>query len=90
MTGRPRITFQPIHPGVTEFDNAMLGGLCVGRISSRGKGGSWICWLPKPNGLQYSNWREEKSVLAAKNALIDHVLTWLQIGGLTLAEQEAT
>ena len=86
MTQRPRITFAPIYPGANEFDNAFLGGLCVGRVHSTGKGGSWICWLPKPNGLHYSNWREEKSVLAAKNALIDEVLKWLAIGGLTVAE----
>lgn len=90
MTARPRIIFRPICPGATDFEDAFIGGLKVGRVSSRGNGGSWLCFLSHPNGFGFQQWHEEKSVLAAKNALIDHVLTWLQIGGLTVAQEDAT
>lgn len=89
MTDRPRITFRPVYPSATDFDDAFLGGLKVGRVYSGGKGASWICFLSHPSGFGFQRWHEEKSVLAARNALIDHVLTWLQIGGLTVAKEEA-
>lgn len=90
MTARPRITFRPICVGAEGFEDAFLGGLTVGRVYTLPKGGSWLCWLPKPDGITHHQWKDEKSYLAAKNALIDHVLNWLQIGGLTAAQEEAT
>ena len=78
---QPRITFTQLYEGSTLAD-ARLGQLIVGRVNERGNKGAWICWLPTPTGMPHSSWREEKSLLAAKNALTAKVLDWLRLAGV--------
>lgn len=78
---QPRITFTQLYEGSTLAD-ARLGQLIVGRINERGNKGAWICWLPTAGGASFINWREEKSLQAAKNALTAKVLDWLRLAGV--------
>jgi hypothetical protein len=83
----PKLTYRPIYEGA-DIESVMLGGIEVGRISRRGRSGkadgkaAWIFWLPGPNGRGYSDWREEKSYLAARNAMLCMVGAWIDVAGL--------
>ena len=77
----PRITFIPLYAGA-DLSDAKLGQLIIGRVSSRSDKGAWICWLPSSGGASFNQWREEKTLLAAKNALIAKVTDWLRLAGV--------
>jgi len=83
----PKLTYRPIYEGA-DIESVMLGGIEVGRISRRGRSGkadgkaAWIFSLPGPKGRGYSDWREEKSYLAARNAMLCMVGAWIDVAGL--------
>lgn len=89
----PKLKFVPIYEGA-DIEIAYLGQIEVGRVSMRGRSGKnegkggWIFWLPKKHGRGYTDWREEKSHLAARNALLSAVLEWLRQAGLEAVQDD--
>lgn len=87
----PRLKFIPMYEGA-DIEVVYLGNIQVGRVSKRGRSGrndgkgSWIFFLPRSNGTRLSDWREEKSHLAARNAILAATVEWMRDAGLIEAE----
>lgn len=75
------LTFTPIYDGTDLFD-ARLGSVVVGRTIETGTKGRWICWLPTNGGASLSDWKDEKSPQAARNAMTARVRDWLRLAGV--------
>lgn len=59
-----------------------LGNVEIGRILDRGGKQSWIFHLgPKGKGWCIE-WKDERSLLACKNAIIAEVADWMRMAGV--------